>query len=345
MSIGKTASPGLIALGMVLASATAAAQDAVGYLTEVSGAGATRGVDGPAFDLHDYEVYANEFAVRPGDRVVTLPAAAREDGSIAPSGATVFFPHAGVVVRIGGDSIVDVLPNEPLGVAVAVAVRSGSATVLSRSASEHWVLIAADAADGPVYLVARGATVRADASAPASGALELISGAGHLTTGPIPGGRVVDDQGQVIAGAGATENLAAAGETLEQLQSDSFAAGVERGADWIVQAEKGDFTPVRESARGSVQFFGQRVGGPDSAFDQPRAAPVAATPRLAVGGTRAGVVSPATPLLESRVPTSVVAGLRFRQTRIIGNPGAAASQIRVNPFLDPLLTLSGRGGN
>ncbi len=328
----------LLLLTAMASCSSAVAAEGVGYVTEVLGAGATRGVDGPPLDLAARQVYTDEFAISPGEQVATLPAV---EGSSGRSGATLFFPEAGVVVRCDADTVLTVLPAGPLGVAAAVAVQRGSATIVGRASSPAWFVVVSGSQDDGDWVLARGATLQVEPG----GSIALHSGEGHLSAGPVPQGPLVDDEGRPAASAPIEEDIPAAVDAWRRLGVDSYTAGISRGAEWIARAEKGDFTPVRESARASAQFFGQRVGGQESAFDQPRTTAVATTPRVAIGILRTPVVNPATPLLESGVPTSVVAGQRFRRTRIIGNPGTSAQQIRVNPFLDPALTLSGRGGN
>ena len=122
---------------------------------------------------------------------------------------------------------------------------------------------------------------------------------------------------------------------------DIRAFALARSTHWLQDAERGDFTPVRGAARGSPEPLAVELG-PTLVFDQPRPAFAAPAPRVAPTAVRT-TLSPTQALIESGVPGTVVAGQRFRRSRIIGSPGTAGTgALIVNPAAELPFTLGRR---
>lgn len=283
-----------------------------------------------------------------GESVTTLA-----DGSLS-----LFLPGHDAVIFLESDSTVrfEELPGETVGVEFRIVLTAGQARVVQRTSAASWIVLAAEV-NGELQgqSITRGSTLSAtigdnDATFTAlRGSLTYLHGA--LGKGPL-----VNGQGQLIVqgGISVSEGQSISTSANAQPASDKGAGAslpeswdqrtlqfaMDESGAWLAEAEKGDFTPVRSPGRGSPEILDEQTETA-LAFDQPR--PVLASPSArVVGSAIRGTLGPAQTLLESTSPGSVIAGTRFRRSRIIGNPGTTGTgALKVNRSAELLIRLSG----
>ena len=341
----------------VLAFAAAAAAqlgDAapVAYVTVVTGDGATRGPSGPAFPDGMATFGDRNNGLRPGESVVT-----GENGA-----AVVWLPDYRIVIHLGSSTELAFAEVSGLNndVPVSLTVVAGRMHVVRKPSDNAWLLIGAGTGEVIGYTLSKGASLVAEVDA--SGVtFTATRGRATFFRGAIPGGPLIGDDGQPIdkLGAALSEGQRASTRAPAAVQGDEDAPrlawkrmnddlyqfGVNQSSQWVEQAEKGDFTPVRSESTASARTFGAEVGVPRQTFDQPRTTVTSPAARTPVTAVRAARVNTAQALIGSQIPSSVVIGQRIRRSRIIGNPGTTGSgQIRFNPNAEQLLLLAGRSG-
>jgi hypothetical protein len=251
-------------------------------------------------------------------------------------------PAYGAVIYLEGSSELRV--EEPAipdaGVELLLVLASGRASVVRRIESERWLLIAGEAEvpDEAGYVISQRASLYVEAGA-GGATFSVRSGDAIVFAGAVPDAVLIDDSGAPVdrAGVPLSEGHRVSMRGVPQPVADEQAgilvpAGLREQISsfaltasyrWLHDAEKGDFIPVRGAARAAPGVLGEEYE-PALAFDQPR--PVAATsaPRAITTPIRSSL-SPAQTLVASGVPGTVIAGQRFRRSRIIGNPANSAS--------------------
>ncbi|MHC4089504.1 MAG: hypothetical protein ACYSVY_04355 [Planctomycetota bacterium] len=348
--------------GMLLTASVcsmAAAQEVEGphaVVTALTGGGATRGPGGPAFPVTDWDDYANDYVLRPGETIVTA-----DDGT-----AVLMLPGYETVIHVGDgngrcESTLNRVPGLQGGVPVGLNVQRGQALVVRKPDDRRWLLVACRGAGTRGYVLSRGASFVAR-----SGDDELSFSVSHgevVYFAGRPARRFTDQAGELTDRAGvvvpAGQRLSARApqqpapddasvpRAISQMNEGLYAFALTKGIQWVEQAEQGDLVPARGAVRGVPRALAEQVGGGRATFDQPRSVSVVTTPRVAAAPSGAGFR--ATPLVEnvgvslirSGVPTSVVVGQRFLRTRIIGNPGTSGG-VRANPQAQQLIRLPGR---
>lgn len=324
----------------------------VAYVTVVRGEGATRGVSGPQFPNTIGDFNDKNSGLRPGESVVT-----REQGT-----AVVLLPDYGVVAHLEGSTelkLAEVAARNN-DVPVALRILRGRAHIVQKPSDKAWLLVGGGTGDTIGYTLSMGASVLVQVQA--SGVTFVATG-GRATffNKRIPDGPLIGADGQPIDRTGVdlpesgritTQKPAAAERDQEmprlawkRMNDELYAFGVDHSSQWVEEAEKGDFTPVRSETAASPRAFEAEVGIPRQTFDQPRQAVTTPPGRAALATGVAGQVSPAQQLIGSQIPASVVIGQRIRRSRIIGNPGTTGTgQIRFNPNAVQLIQLAGRPG-
>lgn len=307
--------------------------------------GATRGVSGPPFPTLRGSFTDEDNGVLVDQSVVTL-----DDAT-----ASLMLPAHGTVVRLGPGSelVVGNWNNREIDVPVTLTLLKGQAYILRRN-TDGWLALAVRSGVDSGYALSKSRAMVLT-SGDAGVGIDVLEGVATWFDGPIPGAALIDEsgepvertgvlvrEGQHISQTGVTEPIP---EGLSQrIAADTgrglFAFGVAQGAQWIEDAERGDFTPVRAAARGTAQFFRAKFAT-ELAFDQARSVVAAPSPRAVTRPVRTATQNPVRALLESGLPTNVIVGQRLRRTRIIGSPGTAGSQIRANPNAEQLIRLSG----
>jgi hypothetical protein len=339
--------------GMLLAAAPLhAAQDIESphaVITALTGDGATRGPDGPAFPgtWVPFGEQAEAHIVFPDDSVNTPSA-----GS-----AVMMLVGYDTIVHIGTDATpaaVTLLdrqigqntdadeagPELPLG----LNVTAGRILVVRRAQDLQWFLTAAG---DDAYLVSRGCSFEMDVKG-SNVSVSVASGEAYFYIDKLPQ-EIVDQAGNLIKegmpvqpGKSMSADTAAAGDlssfagAANRLSGDLYAFGLSKGSEWIAVAEEGDFTPTRGEGQGAGGFFVGELGVPQLTFDQARAT-VVTTPRVAISRTGlsnvvvAGGGLPLSLQLATRTnPASAVVGQRLLRTRIVGIPGSFGG-VRANP--------------
>jgi len=334
-------------IGCAALCGTALAQpEPVAFVTVQTGGGARRADSGDAFKVAAGTVYENGLA--PGEGVATAP-----DGS-----AVLLLQEYDVVIRLDSATEFTVIEVAALGeqIAVAPVLRRGSALVVQRSGDDRWMLVAGESGAGSAYALARGASVSLSVI---DGGVSFSSGGGEVYCyqGPIPAGDLLTGAGQPAdqTGVALSPGQSVASANLRQPRTDDTVAiqasalgqslyefGLSSGTFWIQKAERGDFTPVRASERGTFEVVRGEIGA-GTAFDSPST--VLVTPSavtLSQPIRTAPLANPAQQLIASGIPSSVVVGQRLRRTRIIGSSGTTNGQIRFNPNAEQLIRLPGR---
>lgn len=323
------------------------ASEPLGYVTALTGGGATRGADGEPFEIGRF-LTAEKNWIRDGESVVTL-----DDGE-----AVVMLPDYGTAVRLAASSELVLTWRGDLSndVPIKLTLRRGRASMLRRATDERWIVLEAVGPQSRAYTISKQAslTVAVDADGVSFGS---VAGSASFFSGDIPDERLVDDTGQLIdqpdqqIGEGMSistqqpdvpvaddDNRMAA---MKNMDDNLYRFGLDRSTKWVESAEQGDFTPVRAEAQGAEEFLSAELSS-GVAFDQARSQVIAQTRGSTTQPLRVPSRSVAEGLLASGVPTSVIVGQRLKRSRIIGNPGTATGQIRFNPQAQQLIRLSGR---
>jgi len=244
-------------------------------------------------------------------------------------------------------------------VPAAVKVIKGRVHVVRKSTDNAWFLITGGSGVGNGYTLSKGASLIVEVDAGGVSVTATKGGVtffrGDLPAGPLigPGGQpankngisVAEGQRVSIQAPQVVDDRATPQTAWQRVYDDMFAFGVNHSGQWIVQAEKGDFTPVRPEPSAAGLEIRVGVGETRQTFDQPRTtvtAPISGSP---VTARATGQVSTARAFFGSGIPSSVLIGQRIRRSRIIGNPGTTGSgQIRFNPNAEQLLLLAGGSG-
>ena len=319
----------------------------IGYLTVVTGEGATRGESGPAFPPSSDRFTERGNGVRLGETVATLPGAS----------AVVWLPGYRIAVHMESDTVVSMgdIPGLADHVPVAVQLRRGRAHVVRSPSDKTWLMITAGTGEVLGYTLSKGASLVAEAVA-AEAAFTVTRGEGAFYRGQVPGEPLIGADGQPVDQTGislsegqrvstqlptVTESRPAADATWDQTENDLYAFAIDHSGQWVQRAEQGDFTPVRAESAATPRTFGAEVGIPRQSFDQPRTAVTSPITRTTISTTVTAQRSAVENLLASQIPSSVVIGQRIRRSRIIG---LGNQRIGFNPFAEQLLLLSGRPG-
>ncbi|MFQ5590704.1 MAG: hypothetical protein ACE5HE_06060 [Phycisphaerae bacterium] len=339
----------LVLIASIPACSIASAQtedvSPVVFVTTSTGQGATKGVSGPAFPTARGRFTEQDNGVGIGESVVTLEKAR----------ALVTLPDHGISVHLGASSELAVGSWQPgeNDVPVTLTLLKGRAYIIRRD-TKGWLVVALQGDANSGYALSKGGAMALTADG-ADVSLAMLEGEAIWYAGAIPDAKLLDDSGEPIDRTGiqireglrilpgmltepVPEDLAR--RLAGEMATDLLAFATTQGGQWIADAEKGDFTPVRVAERGTAQFIRAR-DATELTFDQPRAVVTTPVPRPVAHPVRMATANPARALIESGVPTNVVVGQRVRRTRIIGNPGTAGAQIRVNPNVEQLIRLSG----
>ena len=313
------------------------------FVTVVGGAGAVRLETEPPvrITVEEYAFDPDKNRIGVGEGVGT-----EQDGS-----AVLILPDYAAVVYLEGSSELRIVePAMPgSGIDLIVRITSGRAWVIRKPGNERWLLIAGGSDDGtasPGYTLSKGASLFVEADSQGV-SFAVRSGEGRFFRGQIPAAVLIDASGQLVDRTG--ELLAqglrvstrepggpAADADAGTLVADGLRADTDKFAlaqsdDWLKEAERGDFTPVRGSARAAPQLLAAAKLGESATVYEPRMVFAAPAPRAAPSPVRVSL-SQSLALLESGVPGSVLAGQRFRRSRIIGNPGTGGTgALIVNP--------------
>ena len=325
-------------------------------VTALTGGGAFRGVGGPAFPDTDWDYYAFDYVLQPGETIVTA-----DDGA-----AVLMLPGYETVIHLGdGQSRSELALAEASGldsgVPLGLTLTAGHALIVRKPSDQRWLLFAGRSAAAEAYVLSRGASfvARADAD-------EVTFSVSHgevvYFSGP-PAQRLIDEAGELIdrtgvvipagqrvsagAPAQAVPDAESVPQAINRLNDGLYAFGLQKGRQWVEQAEQGDLIPAKGAVRGAARVFAAEVGVPRATFDQPRSVAVVTTPRVVTAPTRTALVAAPVvqnvgiSLIQSRIPTSVIVGQRLLRTRIIGNPGTSGG-VRANPQAQQLIRLPGR---
>ncbi len=319
----------------------------VGYVTVVTGDGATRGESGPAFPQAAGEFNQRASGVSAGESISTLPGAS----------AVIWLPAYRIAVHMNSDSLVSLpeIPGLADHVAVSVAVQRGRVHVVRSPSDNAWLLVSAGTEEAFGYTLSKGASLVVEA-VEFEAAFTVSRGDEALFfEGPVPSEGLIGGEGEPLDDSGTslsegqrvstqvptvTESRASASAAWDQTEGDLYVFALDQGGQWVARAEEGDFTPVRAEAAATPRTFGAEVGIPRQAFDQPRTVVTSPVTRTTVSTTVTAQRSAVENLLASQIPGSVVVGQRIRRSRIIGTD----RRIGFNPFAEQLLLLSGRPG-
>lgn len=323
------------------------ASEPLGYVTALTGGGATRGADGVPFEVGRFLTDENN-GILDGEAVVTS-----DDGE-----AIVMLPDYGTSVRLAASSELVLTRRDDLSndVPIKLTLRRGRASMLRRAADERWIVFEAVGPQGRAYVISKQASLTVSVSDEAV-SFGLVAGSAAYFAGDMPDERLVDDAGQLIdqpdqqigegmslstqqqdAPVADNDNRVVA---MKNMDDNLYRFGLDRGTRWVESAEQGDFTPVRAESQGAEEFLSAELSS-GVAFDQASSQVIAQTRGSTTQPLRVPSRSVAEGLLASGVPTSVIVGQRLKRSRIIGNPGTASGQIRFNPQAEQLIRLSGR---
>jgi hypothetical protein len=224
--------------------------------------------------------------------------------------------------------------------------------------STHWLLLAAGPELGGAvgYTLSKGASLFVEAGEHSVTFASRQGGALYFP-GRVPAGVLIDASGEPVDKSGVTVRqgqriVAQAPMEPEpdgqadvvvpaELPGDMRAFALAQSENWLKAAEQGDFTPVRGATRAAPEMLGAEFE-PSLVFDQARPVVAAPSPR-GVTGAVGTTMNPAQTLLESGVPGTVIAGQRYRRSRIIGNPGTTGTgtgALTVNRAAELLVRLS-----
>jgi len=314
----------------VAASAQPESVETDAFVTVIGGGGEVMRVYAEGASEITGEFSFDRNMIGPGEGVRTT-----EDAT-----AVLILPGYGAVVYLEESS--ELRLEEPAvpgtGVDLLVVLARGRASVIRKPGNVHWLVVAAEAEapEAKGYTLSSGASLFVEARADGV-VLATRAGEAWYYSGQVPAGRLIDASGEPIDKSGVPVPQGQRVSTQvpirpvpdeeadivvpTRLYDDMGAFALAQSHLWLEKAEQGEFTPVRGPTRGAPKVLGAEFE-PSLVFDQPRpalAAPAPRPTRRAVQTTR----SPAQTLVESGVPGTVVAGQRFRRSRIIGNPGTA----------------------
>lgn len=326
-------------------------QDApVGFVTVVGGNGAERVTPDGATPIVAGAFSIEENELVPGAGVRTLG----PDGT-----AVVVLPGLGVVVSLEPASEIRLETRAASDTTVSLLIRVvvGQVSIVQGTDSSRWIVVegGSKTAGLAAYTLSKGAALHVQVATDTvsfasrrgqalvyldhAGAQALIDSSGNPT-----------DASGVTITQGERRSIHLAGPPTVDRGSDEvvpygLAADVERlalaqSARWLEDAEQGDFTPVRSGARGAPELLSTGFE-PALVFDQARPVLTSPTSRPADTAIRANF-DPAQALSQSGTPGTVVAGQRFRRSRIVASPGTSATgTLVVNPSSRPTFTLAG----
>jgi hypothetical protein len=227
------------------------------------------------------------------------------------------------------------------GVDVLYVLAQGQASVVRSNESDKWLALAAETIvpdTAPSYSLSQRASLVVEVGV---GGVVFATrrGEARVFRGPVPEGALIDESGKPVDRPSVRlpegHRLVAHGPFEPTADEDArvvvpapLSERVSRFAlaqcyRWLQEAEKGDLIPVRGGSRAAPGVLGAQME-PSLAFDQPRPVAVSSAPRAVTSPVRTSM-SPAQTLVESGVPGTVIAGQRFRRSRIIGNPATSAS--------------------
>ncbi len=326
----------LVAVALVSTAAPAQSEsaDRAAFVTVVGQRGEVMHVDAAGESRIAPDVFSREQnRIGPGERVRTT-----SQGS-----AALVLPAYGAVVYLEGSSELRLMePSAPdSGVSVFLLLTKGRAAVIRRSGHVEWLLVAAEAEAPGVagYTLSKGASLFVEAGAHGV-TFAARAGNAWYYAGPVPAGALIDASGEPADQSGvqlpqgqristqAPPRPVPDGEAgmvvPPQLDIDMWTFARAQGNQWLEQAERGDFTPVRGAARAAPEMLRAELE-PSLKFDQPRPVLVAPAARAVTRAIQAAR-SPAQTLVESDIPGTVIAAQRFRRSRIIGSPGTTAGR-------------------
>jgi hypothetical protein len=320
-----------------------------GFVTVIGGeGGVTRVVDDESAPIPARFSF-DQSAIGPGESVQTA----------ADATAVLVLPGFDTTVYLGGSTkwLASDLRGTDTGVSMKLECDGGSASIIRKLQSPDWMLLVARAGAARGYTLSRGASLFVEMSEQGV-SFSARSGDAWFFAGDVPEGRLVDESGNLIDDSGVhlaqgqrvTSTAPAAATADEEagtiappgMRDDLETFALAQSDQWLQQAERGDFTPVRGPGRAAPEVM---QGGlePSLAFDQPRPVLTGPAPRPTAGAVRT-TLDPAQSLVASGVPGTVVAGQRFRRSRIIGNPGTAgpgSGALTINRAADLLVRLGG----
>ncbi len=321
--------------------------DILGFVTVQTGDGATRGLEGSAFDARMESFSDATHGVSVGDEVAT-----NRDAT-----AVVTLPEYGSIVQLDSSTLMTLSEDRlgGMGFPATVSVSEGSLTVLRKSSDDRWMVVSGVNRRGAGFVLFRKGSIRLTVDRRDISCLAML-GEVIWFDGELPDGPIVDADGDITleggtnvpAGSRVSARLedervsadpAAIGTTYAGLLNSIDEFGVDQSGLWVERAEQGDFTPVRGSSRAAAEAFSSEIGVSQSAFDQPRSVVVAPAPAVRTVTVR--TTSPSQTLIESGVPSNVVIGQRLRRSRIIGSPGTTGLGLRFNPNAEQLIRLTG----
>lgn len=339
-----------VAFSAVAAAAQPESVETEAFVTVVGGRGDVMRVyaDGTSKITGEFSFDRN--MIGPGEGVSTS-----EDAS-----AVLVLPGYGAVVYLEETS--ELRLQEPAapetGVNVLLILAKGRASVIRKPGNVHWLVVAAEAVapETTGYTLSSGASLFVEARADGV-VFATRAGEAWYYSGQVPADRLIDPSGELINKSGVAVPQGQRVSTLApvrpvpdeqaavivpaRLYSDMGDFALAQSHLWLEKAEQGEFTPVRGPTRGAPKVLGAEFE-PSLAFDQPRPAIAAPAPRAARRAVQT-TMSPAQTLIESGVPGTVVAGQRFRRSRIIGNPGTAGpgtGALTINRAAELLVRLS-----
>ena len=324
--------------------------DLGGFVTIVGGSQEVSRIEAEAVSTIPAAFSYGQNRIEPGEGVRT-----GDDAT-----AVVLFPGLGAVAYLDPASelrlVESLTPDSGIGVFL-VAV-TGRVSVVRKPSADLWLLFAVETEAGdPVgYTLSKGASLFVEAE---EGRVTFAARHGDAVyySGGVPAGVLIDASGQPadVSGVALRQGQRLSAQVPERTEDDERVGLVVPGwapAEvetfalaqselWLKSAERGDFTPVRGATRAAPELLGAQFA-PALVFDQ-------AVPSVAVQATRPATspvrttLNPSQALLESGVPGTVIAGQRFRRSRIIGNPGtttAGTGALTVNRAAELLVTLS-----
>ena len=330
------------------ALAPAQAGEPVGFITVLAGAGGARLGTGEPVPLDRLEFLPEENGLELGEGVATAP-----QGT-----AVVVMPRYGAAAYLQPASRLHLqrAPARAERVSLVLQLSDGRASVVRKASAAGAVVLAGESDGATGYVILRAGSIVVTALG-ATVTFAVEQGTATFFSGSVPDQVIVDQSGKPLdasglvlqAGQGITtqaptevtpfdaESVAAVSADMRQ---DIYAFGIDQSTQWVKRAEQGDFTPVRAGrGRAAVELVGTDFV-PSQAFDQPQQLLAATAPQGAPVAITRAVISPAQSLVESGIPGSVIAGQRFRRSRIVGNPGTGA--LIVNPSAEVLIRIAGQ---
>jgi len=298
------------------------------------------------------------------DELVTMEALLTDPQELTPGQgirtfaagtATILIEASDTVIFLGhGSEVQFAAPTIPdSGVGFVVEAVEGTVSIVQSPQSESWLAVAERSRPHGGYTISRGASLVIDLNDEQS-TLTCTQGEVRFFSGRVPSTPLVDGQGAMVGQPMAT---VAAGERFDigidnarpvhvddaapataDIAADILAFASAESGSWLARAEQGDFTPVRGAGRGAPEPLAAQLDS-DLAFDQPR--PVLTPPSLPnITPAVRNVLNPSQGLVALGIPGTVVAGQRFRMSRILGNPGTSTNGgLTVNSAAEQLIRL------